>query len=213
MAMRKRQGFTLIELLIVVAIIAILALIAVPNFLEAQTRAKVSRAKADMRSIATAEEAYMVDNNTYTFRDLGDYRPHPVNVEGLRYLTTPIAYITSVPNDSFGGYKDNPGWMQPLFELGAGSAGTMAPTGSIGNPNSEGWPADTFMLRSTGADRVDDTNVGSYPRSWSNSSIAAASGRIYDPTNGTVSSGDIYRVGGLKPAHPNFDVLFAASSR
>jgi prepilin-type N-terminal cleavage/methylation domain-containing protein len=46
-------AFTLIELLIVVAIIAILAAIAVPNFLEAQVRSKVSRAKADMRSIAT----------------------------------------------------------------------------------------------------------------------------------------------------------------
>jgi type II secretory pathway pseudopilin PulG len=50
-------------LLIVVAIIAILAAIAVPNFLEAQTRAKVSRTHADMRSLATALEAYAVDNS------------------------------------------------------------------------------------------------------------------------------------------------------
>ena len=61
--MRNRQAFTLIELLIVVAIIAILAAIAVPNFLEAQVRAKVSRTKADMRSIATAIESYRVDHN------------------------------------------------------------------------------------------------------------------------------------------------------
>ena len=61
----RLDGFTLIELLIVVALIAILAAIAVPNFLEAQTRAKVSRAKSDMRSVAIALESYRVDNNNY----------------------------------------------------------------------------------------------------------------------------------------------------
>ncbi len=59
------KGFTLIELLIVVAIIAILAAIAVPNFLEAQVRAKVSRAKSDMRTIATALESYASEYNAY----------------------------------------------------------------------------------------------------------------------------------------------------
>jgi type II secretion system protein G len=61
----RKRGFTLIELLIVVAIIAILAAIAVPNFLEAQVRSKVSRVKSDMRSIDTALQAYYVDNNRY----------------------------------------------------------------------------------------------------------------------------------------------------
>lgn len=59
------RAFTLIELLIVVAIIAILAAIAVPNFLEAQTRAKVSRTLADMRAISTGIEAFRIDQNLY----------------------------------------------------------------------------------------------------------------------------------------------------
>lgn len=63
----RRRAFTLIELLIVVAIISILAAIAVPNFLEAQTRAKISRCKADMRTMATAIEAYAVDFVKYPF--------------------------------------------------------------------------------------------------------------------------------------------------
>ena len=66
---KKESGFTLIELLIVIAIIGILAAIAIPNLLNAVQRGKQKRTMADMRSLATAVEAYAVDNNNYLAAD------------------------------------------------------------------------------------------------------------------------------------------------
>ncbi len=192
--MTPGKGFTLIELLIVVAIIAILAAIAVPNFLEAQARSKVSRAKADMRSIATAIEAYRVDHNQY---------PPTQHAQESRYayITSPIAYITSIPPDPFG--TGTPGmWTYPSGYLGFYTYDFMvsyAPEklwgapfypdyfydvvtdAMVSSPRSKAW-----YLASAGPDKRVGLDVNNNPEFRA---------KPYDPTNGTVSPGDIHRIG------------------
>ena len=210
MQIRYMRAFTLIELLIVVAIIAILAAIAVPNFLEAQTRAKVSRLAADLRSLRTAIEAYIVDNNRYPETDTG--ADLPLAGAGPIRLTTPIAYITSMPKSPF--LEDmlgNPGTPQhavinnwPLYIraiLGNISGSTVSGTGIDGNyaldravylyEGDQTEPrrlAGHWALKSVGPDGIDNRDGAQLPYGPQTSVDQA---RVYDPTNGTISAGDI----------------------
>src|SRR2546422_2118079 len=67
--LHNERGFTLIELLIVVAIIAILAAILIPNFLRARAQAQVAATKGNLKNVATALESYFVDSASYPSPD------------------------------------------------------------------------------------------------------------------------------------------------
>ena len=84
----RRSSFTLIELLIVVAIIGILAAIAVPNFLNARVRAKISRVVTEERAISQSYLMYRMDRSKYPPHIDGDPAQH-------KYVTTPIAYLST----------------------------------------------------------------------------------------------------------------------
>lgn len=199
----RQRGFTLIELLIVVAIIAILAAIAVPNFLAAQTRAKVSRAQSDMRTISVGLEAFRVDNARYP--------PDAEIIIGggqlsylvrLQFITTPIAYLSSVPADPFATVgrirefaaerpinpyafpttaKDN--FIFPLtydYARRMGMDGAME-SDDIWRNISAHYDRIEWAMRSIGPD--------GWP-AWLGEPVPA-----YDPTNGTISEGNIYWTG------------------
>jgi len=181
----SKYGFTLIELLIVVAIIAILAAIAVPNFLEAQTRAKVSRVKADQRSIAIAAEAYFVDYNTYPASVQFSGNSTRVLFGGIPAgsMTTPIAFMTSLPGDPFSTFinsttQSTPG--NPPFGYDKAGFGFIS-TGSYPNgvfslfttsdPSGRGFvvqlPTDFAAgLGANGAVTVQTRNVNQSPLRW-----------------------------------------------
>jgi prepilin-type N-terminal cleavage/methylation domain-containing protein len=216
--MRKLKGFTLIELLIVVAIIAILAAIAVPNFLEAQVRSKVSRVKADHRSMATAVETYYLDNNLYpamlggTSVAAGAGRQSadsitPLGTTGIRTfrlrdssglstLTTPIAYITSYFGDPF---ADTRGLTCRYFTDRSGFIlGSWGPDADQAVGGDLGWN-DGNLITTPTRDGIVETVYDSRLAQPSTTLVAgstATTGRgafTYDPTNGTVSQGDVWR--------------------
>ncbi len=185
---RSFQGFTLIELLIVVAIIAILAAIAVPNFLEAQVRSKVARVKADFRSLATGIESYAVDSRSYPWRPGYTSQYNEISLR-LADLTTPIAYMTNVDmKDPFISTGTQGGYTDKLMRYQYNYRNYQYDNGGVAAiKNLHAW-----ALNSVGPDHLKNQGlkIESFARGLTTDTV------IYDPTNGTTSAGDIPWTGG-----------------
>ncbi len=212
----KKSAFTLIELLIVVAIIAILAAIAVPNFLEAQTRAKVSRVKNDLRALATGIEAYTIDWNVPPPEARGGAAGvfGPRTIDGKTgqtgilsvSLSTPVAYLTS--SDLRDVFFTNDAGARPDVQLFTYKAYKWEwPSNKPGPAKDDSQPISFNEAANLSGSRFKEIygqwrlfSVGP-DRDWDNDPTNAKGafapvssvGLPYDPTNGTVSVGSVTR--------------------
>lgn len=132
----RQSGFTLIEIMVVIVIIGILASLVVPRIMDEPDKAKVVKAKADVRALENALNLYRLDNFHYPSTD-----------QGLDALVEKPGGTPEPRNWKQGGYvarlpKDP--WGYPYQYLNPGQHGQIDiySLGADGQPGGEGFNAD-----------------------------------------------------------------------
>ena len=189
---KKVRGFTLIELLIVIAIILILIAIALPNFLEAQIRARITKARGDLRTVGIAMDTYYLDFGMFPT----DHDPSELTIgsRGLFQLTTPLQYLTDLPEDVFNQGSsgiDSDSSEKRWFEMA--STGVPPIVSLLSKPQ-----INAYAVFSRGPDGADDfADNDNWPYDGETFPCPTNIGYLnYSPTNGTKSRGDIVQAGG-----------------
>lgn len=199
---KNNCAFTLIELLIVVAIIGILAGIAVPNYMSAMIKAKVAKVEEETRSVFVALETYRLEYNGFPlplYEQVDVYNFHA----RLQKLTTPISFISAIPNDPFPHSYDNGAEISDLNDLNGAKAYCYGRADFAG-PRGTLVLGDKYaMVASSGPDGILN-QIHYYPPAVTHTGgsdcpvCAPALSNlltvvVYNPSNGIISNGDIYR--------------------
>lgn len=216
----RSAGFTLIELLIVIAIILILIAIALPNFLEAQERARVTRGKAHLRTMETAIYSHMTQfgflyadyndpfNTTRKTRNKNSptqicsvVPPIILNKGGLDYIGDPATQVGDTQRTFYAPNLHCP-LTSPIKYMDASSTTDPWSDGSVPvgmDSRFEGQDDPKNILYSAyfiaGPDRIaGHWNRGHGAFNTQCGGNVTGTGTAYAPTNGTKSCGDLWMV-------------------
>lgn len=197
------RGFIFLEVAVLSVFLVLLALLAQTSWLDKAINRNISRTKADMRSIATALSAYAVDNPGYpppwdltppygrVWGTLSEIPSGPFHSRTPGLLTTPIAYLKDLSFDPFrrtdSALTTSLSRRHTYYNFDYFRAGGLVPPPPSENNFTHATAlAGAWLLYSLGPDKDEfNTPAGS-------SILMSRVYRDYDPTNGTISAGNIF---------------------
>ncbi|MFH1743224.1 MAG: type II secretion system protein GspG [bacterium] len=174
-----KPAFSVIELLLVAGILSIIVAIAVPNYLDAKVRAQVTQVRLDLNRVEGALQFYHLDTNRY-----------PPAIPGLSLLEEEPWLSSHPAYDCFKEHAPNPfpslyldyGFIDASEARQANNGRWMGKTVSSPAQTIPQDGREVWLLSSVGPERSITLFGNGVPVS-------------YDPTNGVLSPGKIYRIG------------------